>query len=494
MEEQNRIERYYASAAELEKLGIASPGVHGEALCTFRDPDRFKKYHIINAVRKDVDQIRREDFKGREQREDEYGTSVLSIQVLKEGGFISIKNRYNHTVDNPDNTLNSNPDRIILGLSNSIRHHFGTDFSAQKAILPEGYTFINGQIIRYNIEQENIYFGSNFYVKDGEIHHLKDHEIMMDSYIFDMRTKKLFSPSLATLWKPEWGPVPESEEPFIKEMEGHKVILKKDKEGQHIFIRKEGEKDPSKDVEIITVKDGTIIAMNLPTTTKIGDGFLMENRKLKSFTAPHLVKVGNSFLTSNTDVQNLDLSSLEYADFGFLTWNKRLTTLNLPQVRHIGDLSLIGNEILSELHAPKLEQVGDGFLENNHGLKTLSLPSLVKAGADFLSCNTGLISFSAPNLEKMDESALAANTALKTFYAPRLSDPAPFCLLSQHPDMITLWNRRTFPPETAGISAQLKPAANMGQGVMPAEKSVEPSDRQDASTLKRLRDWFLPQK
>ncbi len=46
LEKQNAIQKYYAT---------------GEGLCTFRDPDRFKKYYIINAVRKDVDKIKRGD-------------------------------------------------------------------------------------------------------------------------------------------------------------------------------------------------------------------------------------------------------------------------------------------------------------------------------------------------------------------------------------------------------------------------------------------------
>ena len=75
MEKQNAIKKYYAP---------------GEEICTFRDPERFKRYYIINAVRKDVDKIKRGNPP---QRDDEYGTSVISIQVLKTGGFISIKNR-----------------------------------------------------------------------------------------------------------------------------------------------------------------------------------------------------------------------------------------------------------------------------------------------------------------------------------------------------------------------------------------------------------------
>ena len=40
LEKQNAISKYYKDS---------------EKLCTFRDPNRFKKYCIINAVRKDVD-------------------------------------------------------------------------------------------------------------------------------------------------------------------------------------------------------------------------------------------------------------------------------------------------------------------------------------------------------------------------------------------------------------------------------------------------------
>ena len=63
----------------------------GEELCTFRDPERYKKYHIVVAIKKNVKEIKRENFPN-PQREDEYGTSVLQIQMLKSGGFISIKN------------------------------------------------------------------------------------------------------------------------------------------------------------------------------------------------------------------------------------------------------------------------------------------------------------------------------------------------------------------------------------------------------------------
>ena len=173
LEKQNAIRKYYA---------------RGEELCTFRDDDRFKKYYIINAVRKDVDKIKRGNPP---QRDDEYGTSVISIQVLKTGGFISIKNRYNHTVQNCDNTLNSNPDNIILGLSDAIKHHFNVDFSAQRVALPGGYTLVGNQICKYYHERNNVYVSEDFYIKDGRIYEIdKSTQIALgNGLVFDLKHK-----------------------------------------------------------------------------------------------------------------------------------------------------------------------------------------------------------------------------------------------------------------------------------------------------------------
>ena len=55
-----------------------------------------------------LSRIRSENFK-KPIREDEYGTSVMSIQFTKdEAHTLSIKNRYNHSVVNPDATFSNN--------------------------------------------------------------------------------------------------------------------------------------------------------------------------------------------------------------------------------------------------------------------------------------------------------------------------------------------------------------------------------------------------
>ena len=164
----------------------------GEELCTFDDANRFNKYHILNAVHKDIDNIKRVDYK-KPQREDRYGTSVMSIQLLKAGGHVSIKNRYNHSVRNPDNTYGSNPDNIIYGLSYSLKEYFGVDFSSQGAYLPENYVLVGNQICKYETKIRNVYCAEEFYVKNDRIFPInKNYEKMLENGILlNLKDKKV---------------------------------------------------------------------------------------------------------------------------------------------------------------------------------------------------------------------------------------------------------------------------------------------------------------
>ena len=73
-----------------------------EMLCTIYNGGRLNRCHVFFAVKKNVDEIKRENFTN-PQRQDEYGTSVISIQFSRgKINTLSIKNRYNHTVNKPD--------------------------------------------------------------------------------------------------------------------------------------------------------------------------------------------------------------------------------------------------------------------------------------------------------------------------------------------------------------------------------------------------------
>ncbi len=117
---------YYHVTNYIDMLKFRTYYSKYEQLCSFEDASRCEYYHVVWLVKHDWDKISRGNPP---MREDEYGTSVLCIQMLQDGGFISIKNRYNHTVLNPDNTYNSNPDNIIQGLSISLKKAFDVDFS-----------------------------------------------------------------------------------------------------------------------------------------------------------------------------------------------------------------------------------------------------------------------------------------------------------------------------------------------------------------------------
>lgn len=160
----------------------------GEELCTFNDPDRFKNYYILNCVKKNVKEIKRDDFRGKEKREDEYGTSVISIQVAKRGGFVSIKNRYNHTVPNCDNTFNSNPDNIIGGLSEAIQKHFNVSFSCTSSV-PDGFILVDGNLMKVLYEISGVFFGEHCYAKNGVLVEMNEHEYLFDYFVFNAQSK-----------------------------------------------------------------------------------------------------------------------------------------------------------------------------------------------------------------------------------------------------------------------------------------------------------------
>ena len=293
LEKQNAIKKYYAP---------------GEELCTFRDPARFKKYFIINAVRKDVAKIKRSR---KPMREDEYGTSVISIQVLKTGGFISIKNRYNHTVENPDNTLNSNPDNIIPGLSDAIKHHFDVDFSSQKESLPNGFVLVNGQICKYCDEINNVYCGSDFYVKDGHICEIdKRTEIMLGGgLLFDIKNKKIIDIAH------QGSETPVETQRFIKTLQqailDKKIQITKNPQGGYDIV--------ADTRRILTVEDGELVNINIPDAEFI---YL-----------PKMAKARGVLDFSN--VKELTLQNADLSQVSEIKFNPNAKSINLHAVSHI---------------------------------------------------------------------------------------------------------------------------------------------------------------
>ena len=150
-------------ADDLKKQNLVRPFFKKEeALCTFKDETRFQRYYILYFIKNEAEKLNREDFLT-PSREDEYGSSVMSIQILKTGGFIKITNRYNHAVKNPDNTFYSNPDYIVPGLSSAIKEFFGVDFQISDVEVPDGFIFLQNRLLKYHFETGNVFYSINFF-------------------------------------------------------------------------------------------------------------------------------------------------------------------------------------------------------------------------------------------------------------------------------------------------------------------------------------------
>lgn len=130
----------------------------GEVICTYNNlSGRMSQYHMLVAIKKDIDKIQRSK---NPQREDEYGTSILNIQIAKNGSHMSIKNRYNHTVSECDSTLNNNLDLLVPGLQAKVLGYYNIASLDKNKTYYRNIAKINGVYLKYVTEVENVYFGN----------------------------------------------------------------------------------------------------------------------------------------------------------------------------------------------------------------------------------------------------------------------------------------------------------------------------------------------
>ncbi|MEG0898381.1 MAG: hypothetical protein RSF40_01545 [Oscillospiraceae bacterium] len=136
---------------------------HDEVICTYNNLNsRMCEYHMLVAIKKNIDKIERSK---NPSREDEYGTSILNIQIARNGSHMSIKNRYNHTVSQPDSTLNNNLDMIYQGLQSMVLGYYGFASLNKAKTHYDNIINIGDVYLKYHAEKNNIYFGT--FVLDG---------------------------------------------------------------------------------------------------------------------------------------------------------------------------------------------------------------------------------------------------------------------------------------------------------------------------------------
>ena len=252
----------------------------GELLCTFWT-DRLKDARVWFAVKKDVDMIKREDFK-EPKRQDEYGTSVISIQFSKYN-FLSIKNRYNHTVNNPDNTFNSDLDNIIPGLADAFERDYGVRDAVQNRALFEliGYVLADGKYYKYNHEINGIYYcDDNVIIQNYRVKKLPQHKMLVDYFVFDFKnnTVQLIDNRI--------------KDSFVNCLDKIKKITH---ENGIIDIEREN----GTHVKIGINQNREIVSLQDCNLKKCKNDFLFYNKAIEKVDLPKLKNCGNSFLLNN---------------------------------------------------------------------------------------------------------------------------------------------------------------------------------------------------
>jgi len=394
-----------------------------EILCTFSQK-RSKTCYVFFAVKKDVEQIKREDIP---KRDDAYGRSVISIQFSRgELNTLSIKNRYNHTVTNPDATFSNNLENIIPGLTYSFKKNYGLNInqnSISKFEIP-GYVRANdGKFYKYNYEINNIYYCSNNVIIDNfEVKKYEPHEryIVLDYFVIDLSAKtiELYDKTLSDCF-------PDS----IKDIQKISVVKSKETGNKRIKIECGADKiiiviDSANRIieyinnQVIEIGDNflkysqSLQNLELSNVRRLGNDFMGENRSLIAFSAVNLEQVGNNCLKNAWNLEILQTPALRIVGDEFLASNQKITILDLFNLIKVGNGFFRQNENLEIFNAFNLKVVGDGFLECNRKLKKVYFEHLIEMGNDCLKNNEILLVFNAPNLKSLGDGCLRNNKSL----------------------------------------------------------------------------------
>ncbi len=380
-----------------------------EELCTFNG-GRLNQCYVFFAVKKDVDNIKRENFK-KPQRQDLYGTSVISIQFDKNDAHtLSIKNRYNHTVTNPDATFSNNLDNIVEGLTDSFALHYNLKQAhITKFDIPE-YTRDNqGKYYKYNYEMYGTYYGTNNIIIDYRraIRYPKERYILADYFIIDRQEKTIKC-------------YRNREDGFISMFK--KTPIKK--------IDLENQND-RKIVKIETIKgtvtleldqENKIISLIIPYVKEIGDNFMFYNKWLKAIDLPKVRNIGSYFLNNNVSLETINLPNVITIGQDFLRFNKILNQIDIPKVKSIAAGFLQHNEFLEKIALPNVKKVPNHFLDNNIFLQEILLPQATKIGCNFLQKNENLETINLPNVKTIDSGFMNNNKKLRNIKLPKCEE------------------------------------------------------------------------
>lgn len=403
----------------------------GEQLCTFLDPaSRLENKYVFFAVKKNILDIKREDFLIPD-RQDEYGTSVISIQFTRDkNNHLSIKNRYNEVVNNPDSTFDNNLDNIISGLTMSFYKAYGIReiYDENSEFQMEHYISIGGEYYKYNYKLNDIYYCTNNIIAlNGKvIKYDPEKYIIMDYFIIDLVNKKVdvFDNKLRDSFSEVIGKIKNIE--IVRGEKDKKVYITNEED--NIF-----ELTLSFDNKLIGIKNNMI--------DKLPNRFLISGEYLKNMEFSNVREIGNDVLYANTDLEHFNLSKAEVIGNYFLANNIKLMNIDLNKTIMIGDDFLKRNIIVESINFDSLQRVGNSFMFSNKGLSSIVIPNLSYTGKCFFKSNDKVLFASFPSLQETGDFFMNDAKNLRMFEADNLRVTGDmFLMANKELDYISLPN------------------------------------------------------
>ena len=392
-----------------------------EVICTINNGERLDTSYVFFAVKDNLDDIKRA-LPGKEQREDEYSTSVLSIQFPKcEDTYPVIISRYNHTVTNPNNTYAGNLERIAPGLTYSFKKLLSDrdmELTSVNTELSLKNYVVFDKIYKYNFEEDGDYYcPGNIVVSAKGLVKLPPSSMLVENFVIDFKNKTI---------KP-FNDKNESAHAFTtfflnNHIEDMRVTKRKDGKNEILVYLK----DKEKPVEIIA-KDNRIYGYKNEYLTSMKDKFLSRASELSEIYVPNVKKIGRFCLTSSTDVKNIDIDNVVSIGCSFLPRAKTITSIKAKKLEKVGD-NVFTNAQIEHVVFPKLKKVGHGFMCYNEKCVDAYLPKLSFAETCTFGCATRIKYIYVPRLYKVENCVLEFAYELEEFHAPLLESAGPALL------------------------------------------------------------------
>ena len=369
-----------------------------ERLCSFKDPDRTKNNYVFFAVRDDAEELRREDFTSPE-RQDKYGTSVISIQFSRDFyNTLSIKNRYNHTVQNPDATFDNDLEQIVPGLTESFAEFYGIRevYSSARLAIPGYVSDINGRFYKVNCTDNDYYYCPDNIMIDIASRTLdmrysdKNRYLFMDGFVLDLKNKKIVHYLNQNDRR-------NSQKAFVKMIGKIEDIKITNEDGYKKVVITNSKK---KEVTIKLDENGCIIGYINNNVRYLPNGFMNYSNSLKEVQLDRCSFIGDECFYGSQSLEEIVLPNVTSIGFGFCYENQSMTRCIIPKCRFIGDDFLSCNYCLKETDFNNVMFVGYGFLRDNTGLRELEMNSLIRTGDEFLF-NHQLEVLKTPKLRKV---------------------------------------------------------------------------------------------